>query len=159
MMRSLKLPAVVLPQTDYARLEQLVVKARADRHPFAPFLFSEIERARVTHDRAVLSEVATLNRWITYRLDWGPTENRCLVHPDDYACQDRQLSVLSPEGAAVVGIGIGDRMPFTDGEGNRHLITLISVDAGPRVVSFNRRVVSHRQTASDDPFDPGPSAA
>lgn len=158
-MRSLKLPAIVLPQADYARLQQLAARTSADRHPLASFLCSEIERARVTHDCAVLGEVASLNRWITYRVDWGPTECRCLVHPDDHVCEDRQLSVLSPEGAAVVGIGVGDRMPFTDAGGNRHLITLISVDAGPRIVSFSRRVSSHSEPSNGDPFDPGPSAA
>lgn len=158
-MRSLNIPAVVLPQVDYTRLEQLAVRASAERHPLASFLASEIERARVTHDRAVLDEVAILNRWITYRVDWGPTESRCLVHADDYVCEDRQLSVLSPEGAAIMGIGIGDRMPFTDFQGNPHLITLMSVDAGPRIVTFGRRIPEARKDTSDEPFDPGPSAA
>lgn len=157
-MRSLKLPAIVLPQADHARLEQLAAKAIAEQHPLAPLLVTEVERARVTHDRAVLNEVATLNKWITYRVDWGPTESRCLVHPDDYVCHDRQLSVLSLEGAAIIGIGIGDRMPFMDAEGNPHLITLMSVESGPRVVSFSRRA-RVRKAASDDPFDSGPPAA
>ena len=157
-MRSLNIPAVVLPQADYARLEQLAIRVSGERHPLAPFFSSEINRARVTHDRSVLSEVASLNRWIAYRVDWGPTENRCLVHPDDYVCEERQLSVLSPEGAAVLGIGVGDRMPFEDAQGNPHLITLMSVDAGPKVVSFSRAART-RTAANDEPYDPGPSAA
>lgn len=158
-MPMLKLPAVVLPQDDFSRLAQLATKASADRHPLAPVLAAELERARVTHDRSVLSEVATLNRWLTYRVDWGPTENRQLVHPDDHACPDGTLSVLSSEGAAIVGIGIGDRMPFTDIDGHSHVITLISVDAGPKVVPFRPRVHAPPKAASEEPFDPGPSAA
>lgn len=155
----LKLPAVVLPQDDFSRLAQLATKASADQHPLAPVLAAELERARVTHDRSVLSEVATLNRWLTYRVDWGPTENRLLVHPDDHVCPDGTLSVLSSEGAAIVGIGIGDRMPFTDAHGHSHIITLISVDAGPKVVPFRPRIDTPHKTESEEPFDPGPSAA
>lgn len=158
-MSMLKLPAVVLPQDDFSRLAQLATKASADQHPLAPVLAAELKRARVTHDRSVLSEVATLNRWLTYRVDWGPTENRLLVHPDDPACPDGALSVLSPEGAAIVGIGIGDRMPFTGVDGQSHIITLVSVDAGPRVVPFRSRAHARPKTASEEPFDPGPSAA
>lgn len=157
-MRSLKMPAVVLPQDDFGRLEQLAVRASAEQHPLAPTLVSELNRARVTHDRSVLSEVASLNKWVTYRVDWGPSESRCLVHPDDYVDHERQLSVLSPEGAALIGIGIGDRMPFTDLKGDPHCITLVSVDAGPRILPFKRKV-SAKPDTNDEPFDPGPTAA
>jgi regulator of nucleoside diphosphate kinase len=130
------LPPVIIPAPDYARLERLARAAWSDQHPTARFLLSEIRRARVVDDTVCRDDIVTLNRWVTYRLDLGRYESRILVHPEDYVSSERQLSVLSPVGTALIGIKVGDRMPYLSIEGAFHVVIAVSVGPPVKIVSF-----------------------
>jgi regulator of nucleoside diphosphate kinase len=130
-MSTARLPPVCIPRSDYVRLERLATRANSERHPIAAFLLSEIRRARVFEPRGRGNAVVSLNKWVTYRLDGGPSECRILVHPEDYLSPARQLSVLSPLGAALIGLRIGDRMPYSDELGLSHVVTPVSLDPPP----------------------------
>ncbi len=159
-MTNLRVPAVVLPRGDHSRLVTLVQRLADDKtHSVASFLAQELDRARVTSDRAVLGEVARLNCWVSYRIDWGPTKTLYLVHPDDYVDKERQLCVISPAGAAMIGIGIADRMPFIDSDGTPHLVTVVNVSDDANVIPLRLRGANAARRSDDEPFDPGPSAA
>ena len=137
------LPPVIIPAPDYARLERLARAAWSDQHPTARFLLSEIHRARVVDDSICRQNIVTLNRWVTYRLDLGHYESRILVHPEDYVSSERQLSVLSPVGTALIGIKVGDRMPYLRIEGAFHVVIAVSVNPPVKIISFaqNKRRV------------------
>ncbi|MCC6780043.1 MAG: GreA/GreB family elongation factor [Hyphomicrobiales bacterium] len=137
----------------------LAGSARLEFHPVAEFLLSEIRRAEITDNPSWQEGVVTLNRWVVYQIDSGPTESRVLVHPEEYVAPERQLSVLSPVGAALIGIKVGDRMPFVALGGTLHIVTAISVDREQKIMSFARRSRTSRSEPENDPFDPGPAAA
>lgn len=87
-------------------------------------------------------DVVRLNAWVKYQLDARPPETRFLVHPEDYAACKRQLSVLSPIGAALIGIRIGDPMPFECTDGQLHLVTALAVDQVPaRRAGVPRKII------------------
>jgi regulator of nucleoside diphosphate kinase len=126
------LPPVIIPVPDYARLEQLARAAWSDQHPAASFLLSGIRRARAVNEPICRrDEIVTLNRWVTYRFDRAPFESRILVHPEDYFSSKRQLSVLSPVGAALIGIKVGVCMPYLSIKGAFHVVIAVSI--GPPV--------------------------
>lgn len=152
------LPPVTILASDYARLGELVKVAHEDQHPVAKFLFSEIQRARILDSTPPQFDNVTLNRWVTYRVDWGPAESRILVHPQDYVAPKRQLSVLSPEGAALIGLKVGDRMPYRSIDGWLHVVTVESLDPPITIVPFTRDARA-RPDPQNDSFDPGPDAA
>jgi regulator of nucleoside diphosphate kinase len=126
-MNAHSLPPVTIVAQDYARLKQLAIAACADNHPVAGFLLAEIRRARVAEERVRPRLAAALNLWVTYHVDDEPAESRILVHPEDYVSSERQLSVLSPKGAALIGLRAGDRMPYRSIGGLSHVVTLESV--------------------------------
>jgi hypothetical protein len=105
---------------------QLAFDAKHNDHAVVPFLRSEVHRAIVLQNPQ--DDIVRLNAWVTYRLDKRPPERRLLVHPSDYVPGERQLSVLSSLGAALLGIRVGDAMPFLCTEGNLHLVTPLAVD-------------------------------
>jgi regulator of nucleoside diphosphate kinase len=123
----LVLPAVRIPREDWDRLMQLAFDARHNLHPAAPLLRSEVHRAIVTRDRT--DEVVQLNGAVRYRLDGGVPMDRGLVHPDDYGTSELDLSVLTSLGAALIGIRVGDAMPFLCGDGTLHLVTPLACKA------------------------------
>jgi regulator of nucleoside diphosphate kinase len=152
------LPPVIIPAPDYARLEQLVRTAWSDQHPGAIFLLSEIRRDRVVDQEICRDEIVPLNRWVTYRLDRAPCESRTLVHAEDYVSPEHQLSVLSPVGAALIGIKVGDRMPYLSIEGEFHVVIAVSIDAPVKFASFAQDARRVRIKFEDEPFDSGPQA-
>lgn len=117
----LTFPSVRLSHQDWACLMSLAFDADNDLHPVSTFLRAEVHRAIVMNDPS--TDVIRLNSWMTYRVDWGPNHSRLLVHPSDYVADGHHLSVLSPVGAALIGIRVGDRMPFLDSSKNLHLVT------------------------------------
>ena len=153
------LPPVIIPAPDYARLERLARAAWSDQHPTARFLLSEIRRARVVDDTVCRDDIVTLNRWVTYRLDLGRYESRILVHPEDYVSSEFQLSVLSPVGTALIGIKVGDRMPYLSIEGAFHVVIAVSVDPPVKIVSFAQNAPRVHINLEDEPFDPGRQVA
>jgi len=70
-----------------------------------------------------------------------------------------RFSVLSPVGAALVGIPVGEPMPFATIEGVPRVVTALSVDPEPKVTSLTQWRRPAPRTAEHDPYDPGPSAA
>jgi regulator of nucleoside diphosphate kinase len=52
--------------------------------------------------------VTRINEWVTYRVDGSrQSESRVLVYPDELRNDQIGLSVLSPLGAALLGVSIG----------------------------------------------------
>jgi len=133
----LTFPSVRLPNEDWTRLMALAVDAENDLHPVGSFLKAEVHRATVVEKPD--DDVVRLNAWVTYRVDWGPTESRLLVHPHDYTSGGHHLSVLSPVGAALIGIRIGDRMPFFEVGRILHVVTPISLRQEPTTLGFLRQ--------------------
>ena len=156
------MPPGSMAATDLRRRKQGAAGARTspDRHPVGRFLFSELERASAcapdASDRCV-----RLDEWVTFRADEdGPLESRMLVLPDNFRSSTVHLSVLSPLGAALLGLQAGARMPYVGIDGVPHLAVVESFDPPDGVVSLRQwRSVKSSPRTDDNPDGPGPTAA
>jgi regulator of nucleoside diphosphate kinase len=164
-MMSLSIPPVSIPASDYRLLEELALQA-VRRWPANGFLLSELRRATVCEDDELPKDVVRVNNWVTYRLDWSrPSQSRFLTFPAECRNAEVQLSVLSPEGAALLGLKVGERMPYLGTEGMFHVATVESLDPPPGVLALRRSTNARsapRRSGSRGPFDPndpGPTAA
>ena len=121
-----ELPPITVTTLDFDRLVAFGLDAylRGDHH--ANFLLSELKRATVCPARAVPSEVVSVHRWVHYRLDDDPiVREQLLVHPLDLTDLPDGLSVASPLGTALLGLRLGDRMPFRiEGTDTSHVVTV-----------------------------------
>ena len=155
----LPLPKIVLSASDYPRLEKLARVAAQQGDMSAMFLVTEINRAEVVPDDArEIDSIVTIGSWITYWTNWGfPRKTVQLVWPEDCTSDLAQISVLSPLGAALIGLHVGDQMPFFVA-GCMNVVRIESV-TGPEsnVVPLVRAPVFANNDPIDD--DPGPSAA
>jgi regulator of nucleoside diphosphate kinase len=108
------LPAIALTTSDYPRLEKLARVAAQQGDMDAMFLLVEINRADIVPDDARgIESIITIGSWVTYLSDWGiPRKTVQLVWPEDRTSDLAQISVLSGLGAALVGLRIGDQMPY-----------------------------------------------
>ena len=159
-----ELPQIFIARRDYARLERLAASALRERHPVSRFLISALQRAVVCDSHDMPRDVASLNGWVTFRVDGSKhAESKILVCPDDFRSAQINLSVLSPLGAAVLGMSVGDRIKFFSIEGGLHFVIVESLGApggAPLLFPINaRRVVRQVPIRPPGPDDEGPTAA
>ncbi|WP_312015541.1 GreA/GreB family elongation factor [Bradyrhizobium manausense] len=156
----LPLPKITLSASDYPRLEQLARVAVQRGEMDAMFLMVEINRAEIVPDDACdMQSIVTIGSWTTYWTNWGgPRKTVQLVWPEDYSSDLAQISVLTPLGAALIGLHVGDQMPYFVA-GCMNVVRIESV-TGPEsnVVPLFR---PGRDVDNDpvDGGDPGPTAA
>src|SRR5947199_3778268 len=98
---------------------------------------------------------------VTFWINWGfPRETTQLVYPEDYTSERTQIPVMSPLGAALVGLKVGSEIPFfTAGRTNVVRIERVSRGDPNDVVGvlFSNHTFPAKALLDDN--DPGPSAA
>jgi transcription elongation GreA/GreB family factor len=154
----LPLPAIALTASDYPRLEKLARIAAQQGDMDAMFLLAEINRAEIAPDDAHdFESMVTIGSWVTYLTDWGiPRKTVQLVWPEDCRSDLAQISVLSSLGAALIGLRIGDQMPYFV-MGCMNVIRVESVNRSEPNIDPLAPLLRVPAFANDD--DPGPTTA
>lgn len=126
---AVNLPRVTITTDDYNRLMSIAAMECRQHRPHRLFLLSKLRQAAVCHPDTLPENVVSTNARVTYRLNGsGMPETRVLVHPDDMLWPGAELSVLTPLGTALLGLRVGDRMPFrTTPNGPRHEVVVEDV--------------------------------
>lgn len=160
-MMSAQIPPISIASEDFNALRQVAVRALEDRHPISRFLVSELERADI-HESTAPFRCVRLDGWVTFRADEGqPLESRVLVLPEKFRTGQLHVSVLSPLGAALVGLHAGSSMPYAGIDGVPHIVTVESLDPPAGVISLQQHRAMKFVSRNDgnDPHPPGPTAA
>lgn len=121
-----ELPPITLTGFDFDRLERLATAA-AERFPrTAGFLAREIARANIVPSGFTLPGLVTMGSKVEYRDDaTRQVRTVTLVYPDKADMAEAKVSVLSPVGAALVGLSVGQSIEFqTPADGWRSLTVL-----------------------------------
>jgi transcription elongation GreA/GreB family factor len=154
----LPLPAVALTASDYPRLEKLARDTAEQGDMDAMFLLVEINRADIiADDDRDVDSLVTVGSWVTYWTNWGvPRKTVQLVWPEDRSSDLAHVSVLSGLGAALLGLKVGDQMPyFIAGCMNVVRIERVTRESS-KPLPLHR---SARARIADDDDDHGPTAA
>lgn len=121
-------PDIYITTHDYGRLENLVHTQLASDHPIARFLKTELERAVVRPMEHMPADAVRMNRRVLFRVtDSDRVESRFLVYPQQYHPTGQYLSVVSPVGAALLGLREGSCMPFVELTGVAKRVTVEKV--------------------------------
>lgn len=157
------LPPRIIARSDLVRVKRLAGKMLDERDFVRAFLMSEIDRARLCEDAELPLDVVRLREWVTYRIDGrNRTDCKILVCPEEFCNAQISLSVLSPPGAAILGLSVGSRRKFVDLDGDWHFVEVEGVGAPPNAPSIFPVRVRHGAAPafrSSGPDDDGPTAA
>lgn len=121
-----ELPPITLSGFDFERLGRLATAA-AKRFPrTADFLAREVARANILPSGFVLRGLVTMGSTLDHRDDaTGQVRTVNLVYPEEADMAEVRVSVLSPVGAALVGLSVGQSIEFqTPADGWRSLTVL-----------------------------------
>lgn len=119
-------PAIYITIADYDRLSEI-----APEHETAavgPALLSrELDRAHIVGANS-RRRFVRLDSTVTYEdVETGRERTVRLVLPRDADIDRGRISVLSPVGAALVGLPAGREFEWQDREGRRHAIRVIAI--------------------------------
>ena len=154
-----RLPRIALTSSDYPRLERLARIAAEKGDMDAIFLMGEISRAEILPDESNNARsLVTVGSWVTYWINWGfPPRTVQLVWPEEGSSTPVRIPVLSSLGAALLGLRVGDEMPYFVA-GGRNLVRVQNVSRSePNVIPLFRTGAAKSGRPFDD--DPGPTAA
>lgn len=135
--RSTRISGAVLPQVfistrDFGRLEILARIQLETAHPVAELLLQELERATVCSRETVGCDIVTMNSRVVYKSNTDNyPQSATIVYPEDYQPTGQYISVMGPLGAALLGLRVGDSMPFTNLQGIPFSVTVKEVSFQP----------------------------
>jgi regulator of nucleoside diphosphate kinase len=121
------LPEIVLGGTDHARLTSLANAALDTVPDTAEELLSELDRARVVADEAVPRDVVRMGSVVEFESE-GDRKRVILVFPPEADIAAGKVSVLTPVGAALIGLAVGESITWIARDGNSHALTIRSVE-------------------------------
>lgn len=121
-------PKIVVGQTDHERLSGLATAALERNPEVAEELLAEMDRAKVVADRAVPADVVRMGSFVEFSSDSAQQRRVQLVYPGEADIAEGRASVMTPIGAALVGLSAGQSIAWTARDGRRHTLTVVSVE-------------------------------
>lgn len=119
-------PRIVIRAGDAERLATLA-NALVDSKPeLADELLGELARARTTAKAPANS--VQMGSTLTYEAD-GRQRRVTLVYPDQADIDAGRVSVLTPVGAALIGLTEGQSIDWTARDGRIHRLKVVTVEA------------------------------
>jgi regulator of nucleoside diphosphate kinase len=122
-----RLPEIVVGGTDHARLTSLANAALDAVPDTAEELLSELERARVVADEKVPRDVVRMGSVVEFE-SGGDRKRVTLVFPPEADIAAGKVSVLTPVGAALIGLAKGQSIAWTARDGSSHALTIRAVE-------------------------------
>ena len=125
----MSLPQIVIGEADHDRLSNLVIAANAALPDVTDFLERELARARVVAPAALPQGVVTMGSQVTFRDEQsGQIRKVRLVYPKDEDIDNGRLSILTPVGAALLGLSAGQAIDWRTRAGLDRALTVLQVE-------------------------------
>ena len=120
-------PAIFIPPVDYDRL-LAVAEGTAKREPdVANFLLHELGRAS-TNAQGPEEDFVRMQSHVRFRDNsTGRIRDIQLVYPEEANPSVGRISILTPVGAALIGLSRGQSIRWNDRSGKRKSVTVLDV--------------------------------
>lgn len=125
--RNHSVPNIVVSAADYERLTDLATASLERLPEVAEELLNEMERAKVVKDGSVPDDVVRMGSTVTFRSHDGRELTETLVYPVDEDSDAHKISVMTPVGAALIGLAEGQSISWTARDGRKHELTVVKV--------------------------------
>jgi regulator of nucleoside diphosphate kinase len=127
------LPDIKMTRRDFARIDQLTATYTSPQASRTlDYLVRELSRAVVIDPGQLEPNVVTMLSQVMYR-DEATGQQRVvtLVYPQSVPSDDSALSVMTPLGAALIGLSEGHSIEYERAHGEKRRITVVKVLSQP----------------------------
>lgn len=125
---NIDLPPIAITRRDSERLARLAAIAGEKFPVTSEFLAREVERAHLIEDFESLPGLVSMGSRVEFRDD-VTGQVRCvkLVYPEDASKDPAAVSVLTPVGAALIGLSVSQSIEFRTPSGGWRSLTVLAV--------------------------------
>jgi regulator of nucleoside diphosphate kinase len=121
-------PRLTLSAEDFGRLSALVQTTMSTAPDLAEVLAGELDRAHVLAAGRRPQDIVSMNSEVEFHDDGSERVQRMtLVYPADADVSKNRLSVLTPVGAALIGVRAGESITWETPSGQLRKLTVLSV--------------------------------
>lgn len=124
-----RMPKIIVTEADYRRLTDLAMAVQNRMPEVADELLSEMDRAEIAAADRVPGNVVRMGSTVRFRADDGQERSVTLVFPGEADIEQGKISILTPVGAALIGLSEGQSIMWAKRDGERHRLTVLSVEA------------------------------
>lgn len=125
------LPPIAITRRDSERLSRLAAAALEKYPATSEFLAREIERAHLIEDFESLPGLVSMGSEVEFRDDiTGQVRRVKLVYPEEIGKDPAAVSVLTPVGAALIGLSVSQSIEFQTPSGGWRSLTVLAVRNG-----------------------------
>lgn len=128
MNHSAQLPPVYISPSDFERLHNIGQTGMKASPAAAELLLRELDRATLA--RHGTQKAVGIGTPVLFRDESTGRERKVqVVFPNEADPMAGKISILTPIGAALIGLTKGHKMAWLDGRGNRRELRVLEVDA------------------------------
>jgi len=121
-------PRIVIASGEHARLMNLADRALDGGAAIAEFLIEELSRAFIVPDGACAANVVRIGSRVTYREEsTSRVRSVTLTFPHEANIAHNRISILTPIGAALIGLSIAQTIEWPTPDGRMEAITVLDV--------------------------------
>jgi regulator of nucleoside diphosphate kinase len=125
-------PRIVIAASEHNSLSVLAEKAAERDSHVGDYLANELSRAFIVPDGECATNVVRMGSTVTYREDaTGRIRKVRLVYPREANIDRNQISVLTPIGAALIGLSVAQTIQWLSPTGTQEPLTVLAVDQEP----------------------------
>ncbi|KQQ91017.1 nucleoside diphosphate kinase regulator [Aureimonas sp. Leaf324] len=125
---STRLPRITVTEPEFESLSRLANAALETLPDVAEELLHELERARIVSEKAAKPDVVRMNSTVLYRQEGGTERRVTLVYPAEADISEGRVSIMTPIGTALIGLGVGQSIAWANRAGKRQQLTVVAVD-------------------------------
>lgn len=121
-------PVISMTRSDHERLS-LLAESFAERNPaVAEQLFAELDRARLVADGRLADNIVRMGSTLRFTTDAGEDRTVTLVFPGEADIAEGKISILTPIGAALIGLSPSQSIAWIARDGRQHRLTVLKVE-------------------------------
>lgn len=119
-------PPLVIEANHHQKLLRFASAASGTMPEVSDFLARELERARIVPAGSLKDGLVGMGSEVSFRDEnTGRVQDVVLVYPPEADIEQRRISVLTPIGAALLGLACGQTITFHTRSGERRELTIL----------------------------------
>jgi regulator of nucleoside diphosphate kinase len=121
-------PPIAIDANHFARLSALSSLTNGSMTEVCEYLREELDRAHILPTEKLRPDIVSIGSQVEFRDEHtGKSQVVILVYPRDADITRRRVSVLTPVGAALLGLSVNQTISFHTRAGERRELTVLKV--------------------------------
>ncbi|GHC68576.1 nucleoside diphosphate kinase regulator [Limoniibacter endophyticus] len=120
-------PAITVCEEDFDAIMRIALAAAEKSLAVAEEIISELNRAKIVKSSKLKPGIVRMGSVVTYSMSDGAEQTVTLVYPRDADISKGRVSIMTPIGAALIGLPEGKSIDVIDWSGRTKKITALKV--------------------------------